>query len=550
MSLTDSNSETVPDPDSRGHKIAETETHRDGLRQHLQELVQERTTELRKLSRAVEQSPSTVVITDLKGTIEYANPSFARLTGYELEEVLGQNPRFLRSGRHDPSFYQDMWTTILAGNEWRGEFVNRRKDGSLYWEWASVAPIHDEAGAITHFIKVAEDITDRKRAEEALHRRVEELATLNQVSQTLATMTDLPSALETVAETVTKILAASLTVISTPAADRLEAIAYYEHEPQVTGPTDYVFPLGEGVPGIREVLTRHKTLVVPNIQAKVRSSTHRDYLRAHGIQAAIFVPLQVRGTIIGLMEIGIDQPDRVFAPDQIRLVETIATNTAIALENARLFEQGQAAAVGAERQRLARDLHDAVTQTLYSASLIAEALPRIWERSPQEAQRSLIKLRQLTRGALAEMRTLLFELRPSALKEASLETLLQQLADALTGRTRIPVSLTIEGSTDLPPEVKMSLYRIAQEAFNNIAKHAGATQVSTALHTDSDQIILHIRDNGRGFDLAAVTPGRMGLDIMRERAHGVGASFHVQSVSGRGTEITVFWPADLPAHAS
>jgi signal transduction histidine kinase len=131
-----------------------------------------------------------------------------------------------------------------------------------------------------------------------------------------------------------------------------------------------------------------------------------------------------------------------------------------------------------------------------------------------------------------------------------LATLLQQLADALTGRTRIPVSLTIEGSTDLPPEVKMSLYRIAQEAFNNIAKHAGATQVSTALHTDSDQIILHIRDNGRGFDLAAVTPGRMGLDIMRERAHGVGASFHVQSVSGRGTEITVFWPADLPAHAS
>ncbi|MGD8515441.1 MAG: PAS domain S-box protein [Anaerolineae bacterium] len=550
MDVSNSPGAPVPDHDEGTETAGRAEPETQNHDQHLQDPVRERATDIRKLSRAVEHSPSTVVITDVQGTIEYVNPSFARLTGYALEEILGRNPRFLHSGRHDPSFYADMWTTILGGNEWRGEFVNRRKDGSLYWEWASIAPIQDETGAITHFIKVAEDITDRKHAEEALHRRVEELATLNRVAQTLATMTDLPSALQNVAETVTKILDASVTVISAFNADELEVIAWCEHEPLVSRITDPVFLANPDRPGVHEALARGKILVVPNVQAETRSPVHQDYLRAHRIQAVMLVPLQVRGTIVGLMEVGIDQPDRVSPPDQIRLTETIATNVAVAVENARLVEQAQSAAISAERQRLARDLHDAVTQTLYSAGLIAEALPRIWERSPQEARRSLIKLRQLTRGALAEMRTLLFELRPAALEEADLETLLRQLGDALSGRTRIPVSIAVEGSTDLPPEVKISLYRIAQEAFNNIAKHAGATHVSVALHRQPHEVTLRIADNGRGFDLAAVAPGRMGLGIMRERAHEIGASFRLHSLPGQGTEISVASPVQVMAHAT
>ena len=231
MDVSNSPGAPVPDHDEGTETAGRAEPETQNHDQHLQDPVRERATDIRKLSRAVEHSPSTVVITDVQGTIEYVNPSFARLTGYALEEILGRNPRFLHSGRHDPSFYADMWTTILGGNEWRGEFVNRRKDGSLYWEWASIAPIQDETGAITHFIKVAEDITDRKHAEEALHQRVEELATLNRVAQTLATMTDLPSALQNVAETVTKILDASVTVISAFNADELEVIAWCEHEP-------------------------------------------------------------------------------------------------------------------------------------------------------------------------------------------------------------------------------------------------------------------------------------------------------------------------------
>ncbi len=153
------------------------------------------------------------------------------------------------------------------------------------------------------------------------------------------------------------------------------------------------------------------------------------------------------------------------------------------MENARLYEQAQALAALEERQRLARDLHDAVSQTLFSASLIAEVLPRLWERNPAEGQRSLAELHQLTRGALAEMRTLLLELRPAALLEVGLADLLRQLAEAVTGRSRVPIDLSLDKPYPLPPDVQVNLYRIAQEALSNVAKHSGASRatVSSAL---------------------------------------------------------------------
>jgi PAS domain S-box-containing protein len=124
--------------------------------------------ELRKLSRAVEESPAVVVITGLEGGIEYVNPSFTRLTGYTLEEAKGKNPSILKSGETPQEEYRRLWETIQSGKEWRGEFRNKKKNGELYWESAVIAPIKDPGGSITHYIAVKEDITDRKRAEEEL----------------------------------------------------------------------------------------------------------------------------------------------------------------------------------------------------------------------------------------------------------------------------------------------------------------------------------------------------------------------------------------------
>jgi len=133
--------------------------------------------ELRKLSRAVEQSPTSIIITDTAGRIEYVNPKFTQVTGYTPNEVIGQNPRILKSGETPEEEYRQLWDTITSGNEWRGEFQNRKKDGTLFWEAASISPIKTRHGTITHFLAVKEDITERKRAQEQL-RQSERLATM------------------------------------------------------------------------------------------------------------------------------------------------------------------------------------------------------------------------------------------------------------------------------------------------------------------------------------------------------------------------------------
>jgi signal transduction histidine kinase len=223
-------------------------------------------------------------------------------------------------------------------------------------------------------------------------------------------------------------------------------------------------------------------------------------------------------------------------------LKLLVAHAAVSLENAQRYHQARDLATSTERTRLARELHDAVTQTLYSASLLSEALPVVWDRNATEGKRNLAKLRQLVRGALAEMRTLLFELRPAALLAADLGTLLRQLGDVLTGNTRIPVALTIEGAAEVPADVKITVYRIAQEAFNNIAKHAGATQVGVTFRVEPGALFLAVRDDGQGFDPVAISDDHMGVRIMAERAAGIGAQLHIDSAPRRGTEVSVSWP--------
>jgi signal transduction histidine kinase len=220
-----------------------------------------------------------------------------------------------------------------------------------------------------------------------------------------------------------------------------------------------------------------------------------------------------------------------------------------------LYEQAQRLAVVEERQHLARELHDAVTQTLFSASLAADVLPRLWERDRESGMRCLTEVRQLTRGALAEMRTLLLELRPSALIETEPGALLRQLAEAVTSRTRIPVVVEADAGCSLPAEVQVTLYRIAQEALNNVAKHANARQVTVGFRrarpapAGTEQavgIVLSIVDDGCGFDLErGPSLGKgLGLGIMRERAEAIGAELRIHSHPGEGTRVEAVWPRD------
>ena len=207
----------------------------------------------------------------------------------------------------------------------------------------------------------------------------------------------------------------------------------------------------------------------------------------------------------------------------------------------RLYDQIERNAVAAERNRIAHDLHDSVTQTLFSASIIADILPRLWQRNSQEAERRLQELRELTRGALAEMRTLLLELRPTALNNVALTDLLHQLSEAVGGRSRVPITVTIQGDEDLPTGVRIAFYRITQEALNNVAKHAEATHASVFLNMTLDRAELFIQDDGRGFQINAIAGKCLGLNIMRERAEEIHAQLSIQSQPGQGAIIHVLW---------
>jgi two-component system nitrate/nitrite sensor histidine kinase NarX len=306
------------------------------------------------------------------------------------------------------------------------------------------------------------------------------------------------------------------------------------------------FPLPEALIN-REVIRQRAPQLIPDVRGDTPLARMFRQTAGSGlgstfgyVRSWLGVPLLVKGEVLGMLTLDHSRPD-YFTARQANLVLTFANQVAVAIENARLYEQAEKSAVAAERNRLARDLHDAVTQTLFSSSIIAEVLPRIWERDPEEARRRLEELRELTRGALAEMRTLLLELRPSALAEARLADLLRQLAESITGRARVPVALEVAGECRLDAEVKVALYRIAQEALNNVAKHAGASAASMRLSCQPGQVELCVRDDGQGFDPATLPPNSLGLGIMRERAEAIGAALTIESWPGFGTQIIALW---------
>jgi signal transduction histidine kinase len=277
-------------------------------------------------------------------------------------------------------------------------------------------------------------------------------------------------------------------------------------------------------------------------------------------QALLAVPLKNHETF-GAITLFFHNPRR-FSDEETGLAVAFSDQVVLAIQNAQMRAQAEESAVAAERNRLARELHDSVTQILFSASLTAEVLPIVWARDRDEGQQALDEMRELTRGALAEMRTLLMELRPAALMKADIDDLLRQLAEGFIGRARVPVTITIEGLRPLPPDVKVALYRIAQEALNNIAKHAEAThvmvhldclasvlpaemvgdiQTGTVEREPLGIVELRIKDDGCGFDVDRVPPDHLGLGIMRERAEVIGAKVTVESQPGHGTQVTVTW---------
>jgi nitrate/nitrite-specific signal transduction histidine kinase len=250
------------------------------------------------------------------------------------------------------------------------------------------------------------------------------------------------------------------------------------------------------------------------------------------------VPMRAGGQVLGVLSI-LGKAGQQFAEEEVVLLASIADQVGVAVENGRLYRQTEQLAVMEERSRLARELHDSVTQSLYSLTLYAEVGRRAAEAGDlQHVVDYLAQLGQVAQQTLKEMRSLVFELRPMALETEGLGGALQQRLDAVEKRAGVEAHLIVEGTGELSTIMEEGLYRIAQEALNNVLKHAGASVVTVRINSHGDWVELEVRDNGRAFDPANIDHrGGVGLTSMRERAEQLGGSFTISSRSGEGTMV-------------
>ncbi len=253
-------------------------------------------------------------------------------------------------------------------------------------------------------------------------------------------------------------------------------------------------------------------------------------------RAWMAVPLKVRDQVLGVLRVDHGEPD-FFDPERERLLAAVGSQTALAMRHAQLLAHQRDMAVTAERNRIARDLHDAVSQTLFAANLLAGTLSRA-EGLDEAARGQVQTLERLNRSALAEMRMMLFELRPDALEGVRLPELLQHAVDALAGRGGVEISTEYAADAGPPAAQRIELYRIAQEALSNISRHSGASHVHVGWTVSpAGHGRLHIVDDGCGFDVALEKPGHFGLAHMKERAVSAGGTLSIKSAPGEGTEL-------------
>ena len=258
------------------------------------------------------------------------------------------------------------------------------------------------------------------------------------------------------------------------------------------------------------------------------------------INSNIVVPIRTNGKILGFLSL--DSATRgYFNQDHAYLLQSFADQAAIAIQNARLLDRAKRTAVMAERSRLANELHDTISQTLWSMSLITERLPAIWEIDREKGHQSLITLHQLAQNALSEMRSLLLELHPSFLADAKFGDLIRQAVEVIANRTGLRISIKLGNQDPIPTDVKFALYRVLQEALNNTALHALAQNVQVQFDSLKGAVKLTIQDDGRGFNPETVESGHLGIRIMHDRMHNVDGSFELVSRPGEPTLISAVW---------
>jgi len=503
------------------------------------------------------------------------NRVFAAFAGTEPDELIGKSDRDM-PWADDTEFGADWfidWDSHVAET---GEPVVgiierlRRASGDLRWVETQKVPLRDLDGEVIGILGTFEDVTERRAAEERLNGTLKDLD--KRVQQRTR---DLERAIESLRREVDD----RVRVQAEERQQRAYAEALRDTASAMSKTLDANEVMEQVLIGVERLVSNDLTAIVlvgpderlevarcrvgfgypkptdDDGSSPVESLTVIRDLHDDRDSVIIDEPSHALGSAGSVLGAALQVGDRrigfvvlesvtkgFFTTAHAERLRAIADQAAAAISNARLVGQASELAAAEERQRLSRELHDAVNQTLWTASLTADSLLRDVEVG-SELHRRVQRLRTLTSGAQAEMRTLLLELRPQELVEVDLHELLGHLVAAMEARKKMEVTVDVE-QVDLDPTQRVAFYRIAQEALTNITRHSAATVVSLTLRRRNVNgsvggVELRVVDNGRGFDVENVSPGHLGLSIMRERAEAIGAELVLRAAPGHGTDLTV-----------
>jgi PAS domain S-box-containing protein len=480
------------------------------------------------------------------------NDAWLLLMGYTRAEAIGNTSLGLHvwaEPEQRSEFYQKLNANGSVRNE---EYITRTKSGEIRNILLSAEPL--KLNNQSYLLCFIHDITETKQTQQALEKRVAErthdLAALNEISAIVSRSLNLKEILNAALNKAMEMM-------------RMEVGAAYGIQDGI-GPVEEQFVvIGHPVPHDLSAFTSEHGgdfLQMPALPSQTGAEAQqpaawlvadlpdtrvRQLLEAEGVCQVIHVPLVVKGKLVGRFNLG-TRHEREIKPEELSLLASIGQQIGVAVENGILYNRAEQSAASAERQRLSRELHDSVTQSLYSMTMYAEAAARLLTSGDTAtAAEHLRELRDTAQEALREMRLLIFELRPTVLEKVGLVAALQARLDSVEARGGTQTEFQVEGTPDQAlRQVEDELYHIAHEALNNVLKHSHAKHTRVQLRFSDAETVLEICDDGVGFaPRPAGSAGGLGLASLKERALKIGASLSIESAPGSGTLIRVVVPA-------
>jgi signal transduction histidine kinase len=507
----------------------------------------QRTEELQRANEALQESEQRFRVALIGTPIIVFNQDLAlRYTwiynaeSYANQPVVGKTDADLFSAE-DAMRLTALKRRVMAAGLLTREEVSVTVDQRTNFYDMTLDPLFDVDGAVTGLTCAATDITERKQIYDQMRRRLSESESIQRIAKGLLQRIGLDEVLQIICAEAMQLTGATGSAVLLLEDDGWLRVtksagspAYSQNRLPVSGSfAGRAFQTGEHVWVNLE--DSHPDDDVHQLQG---------YPWIKGLVSLLVVPLKVDAKVIGILNI-LNKPGEITQED-MRIIDLFADQAAIIIEHVRLQYQAEQLAVLEERQRLARELHDSVTQALYSVTLYADAARMAFSAEKWDAlERNLQEVRNMSREAMYDMRLLVFELRPFMLETEGLVSALRARLAAVEGRSGLKTEVLVEEERRLPIKIEEELYRIAQEALNNVVKHAGAMQVQIKLKYDENTVSLEMNDDGKGFEPeAAHQSGGFGLQGIHERVQQLGGTLNIESAPLRGTRLSVRIPLE------